>query len=127
MNALLSLGRWLFPIPFAAFGLMHFMNAEAMSGMVPAYLPAGVFFIYLTGAALLGAAVSMVIRKYDKLATTLLGILVLLTALMIHLPGAMAGGEAAASYIGNFLKDIGLAGAAFLYAKHEAKDASMVG
>ena len=127
MNALLSLGRWIFPAPFAIFGLMHFMNAEAMSGMVPGYMPAPTIFVFLSGAGLIAAAVSMYIGKYDKLAATLLGIMLLLFVLMLHLPGAMAGGEEAAGPMGNLLKDIGLAGAAFIYAKHIARDSSIIG
>ncbi len=128
MNALLSLGRWIFPLPFAVFGLFHFMNTQVMADyVVPAYMPAKTIFVYLSGAGLIAAAVSMYIGKYDKLATTLLGVMLLLFALMVHLPGAMGGGENATSSMGNLLKDIGLAAACFLYAQNQAKDNSVVG
>ena len=110
MNGILALGRYLFAIPMAVFGIFHFMNANAMAGMVP--LPGGVFWIYLTGLALLLAAVSIIIRKHDRLACFLLGIMLLVFALSIHLPQAMEGNEGS---MPNLLKDIALAGGAFGY------------
>ena len=112
MNAFLSLGRWVFALPFAIFGLFHFMNADAMANyVVPVYMPAKAIWVYLSGAGLIAATVSMLIGKYDKLATTLLGIFLLLLVLMVHLPGAMAGGEGAQASMSMLLKDLALAGA----------------
>ena len=128
MNAFLSLGRWLFIIPFAIFGLFHFMNANAMADyVVPAYLPAKVILVYLTGAALIGAAVSMVMGKYDKLAATLLAVFLILLVILIHLPGAMAGGDGAQASTSMLLKDLSLAGAAMMFAQNYAKDRSFIG
>ena len=128
MNTFLSLGRWIFPIPFLAFGLMHFANAQVMADyVVPAYMPAKAVWVYLSGAGLVAAAVSIYIGKYDKLATVLLSVVLLLFALMVHLPGVLAGGDAATSAMPGLLKDLGLAGASMLYAQHLAKDRSVVG
>ena len=121
MNAFLSLGRWIFPVPFIVFGLFHFMNTEALAGYVPEYFPAPTIFVYLAGIGLIGAGISMYLGRYDKLATTLLSIMLLLFALTIHLKGAMAGDA------GNFLKDLGLAAASMIYATHVAKDRSIIG
>ncbi|MBK8429184.1 MAG: DoxX family membrane protein [Lewinellaceae bacterium] len=128
MNAFLSLGRWVFALPFAIFGLFHFLNADAMANyVVPAYLPAKAIWVYLSGAGLIAATVSMLIGKYDKLATTLLGIFLLLLVLMVHLPGAMAGGEGAQASMSMLLKDLALAGAAMMYALNYAKDKAVIG
>ena len=128
MNAFLSLGRWLFAIPFAVFGLFHFMNAQAMADyVVPAYMPAKIIWVYLSGAGLVAATVSMLIGKYDKLATTLLSVFLLLLVVMVHLPGAMSGTEMAQNSISMLLKDTSLAGAAMMYALNYAKDRSVVG
>ena len=127
MKAFISLGRWLFAIPFAVFGLFHFMNAEAMTGAVPAYMPAPSIWVYIGGIGLIGAAVSILIGKYDKLASTLLGIYLLLMVVMVHLPGVMAGGAAAQGSMPMLLKDLALAGAAMMYAQHLSKDRSVIG
>jgi len=106
-----KVGRYLYAIPFGVFGLFHFMMAENMAGMVP--LPGGVIWVYLTGVALLAAAVSIIIEKKTRLATLLLGVMLAIFALSIHLPGAMGGNEAS---MPNLLKDLALAGGAFYMA-----------
>lgn len=123
MNAVLGLGRYLFAIPFLAFAIFHFMGAKDMAGMVP--IPGGVIWVYITGAGLLLAPISMLIGKYDKLAAALLGLMLLIFALSIHLPGAMA--ENGQMSMMSLLKDLMLAGAAWMYAAHVAKDNSIIG
>ncbi len=128
MNAFLSLGRWVFPLPFILFGLAHFTSAETMAEyVVPAYMPAKIFWVYLSGVGLLAAAASMYLGKYDKLATTLLAVMLLLFALMVHLPGVLEGGDKMQQAMPSFLKDIGLASASMMYALHQARDRSVVG
>ena len=75
-----------------------------MAGMVP--IPGGVIWVYLTGLALVLAAVSMIIKKKMALATMLLGIMLVIFALSIHLPGGQDS-------MPMLLKDLGLAGGAF--------------
>lgn len=127
MNAFLSLGRWFFALPFSLFGLMHFMNAEKMAEFsVPAYMPGKVLWVYITGAGLIAAAVSMLIGKLDKLATTLLAIFLLLMVFMLHVPNAMNGDANAQMAMTSVLKDISLAGGAMMYARHYAHDKSYI-
>ncbi len=113
-----TIGRFVFALPFLVFGLMHFMKAEGMTGMVPGFIPGGVFWVYLTGIALIAASVSMMIQKMDKLAGLLLGIMLLIFVLTIHLPLVIDGDQTAMS---NLLKDMALAGGAWLYAGFAAK------
>ncbi|HHM01816.1 MAG TPA: DoxX family protein [Caldithrix abyssi] len=107
-----ALARYLFALPFGIFGLFHFMNGNAMTGMVP--LPGGIFWVYLTGLALIAACVSILIDKQAKLATLLLGIMLLVFALLVHLPGVL-NAETMQASMPNLLKDTALAGAALLY------------
>ncbi len=109
-STLSTLGRLLYAIPFAVFGLFHFMNAEGMAQMVP--VPGGVFWIYLTGTAMIAASISIVIRKKSSLASLLLGALLLVFVLTIHLPMVLGGDQSA---MGQLLKDLALAGASFFY------------
>jgi putative oxidoreductase len=111
-DSLTMIGRILFAIPIMIFGAFHFMNASAMSGMVPAYLPAPTIFVYLTGAGLILAGLSLLINMQTVLAMLLLGIMLMIFALTIHLPGAMEGDQGSMS---NLLKDIALSGAAFYF------------
>ncbi len=122
MNALLGAGKYLFAIPFLIFGAFHFMNADAMAGMVP--LPGGAIWVYLTGVALIAAAVSIFMGKMDKLATFLLGVMLLIFVLALHLKGAMAGDQTSTSML---LKDMAMAGGAWIYAAYAAKDNAVIG
>ncbi len=115
-----TIGRFLFAIPFLVFGVFHFMDGSGMVGMVPGWVPGGLFWVYLTGIALIAAAISIMLRMMDYLAAVLLGILLLIFVLTIHLP-AVAGGND--GQMPSLLKDLALAGAAWFYAGYAAKDA----
>lgn len=122
MNAVLStIGRILYALPFGVFGIMHLMNANAMEGMVP--FPPRIVWIYVTGAALLAACISILINKKAKLASLLLGIMLIIFVLAIHLPGVINAGDQSAMQMSmaNLLKDMALSGAAFIYSS-VAKD-----
>ena len=105
-------GRLLYGLPMATFGVFHFLNANSMIGAVPAYLPAPIFWVYFTGAALLLAGLSIVIHKFDQLATFLLGLMLLIFVLTIHLPG-LFNAETADFALRNLLQTSTMAGAAF--------------
>lgn len=125
MNAFLSLGRWVFAIPFAILGLMNLLSTKSMiEAFVPNYMPAPMVWVIVGGIGLVAASLSMLIGKYDKLACTLLAIYLLSMVLMVHLPGAMSGSISAQFLL---FKDLALAGAAMMYAHHLSKDRSVIG
>lgn len=126
-QTLRKIGRYLFAIPFAVFGILHFMNAGSMAGMVP--LPGGVFWIYLTGIALIAAAISFVIQKKVQLAGILLGIMLIIFVLAIHLPGTIGADTPQAMQMSmtSLLKDLALAAASFYIAGTYSSDDSFVG
>lgn len=113
MNALTKSGRIIFALPFLFFGLFHFMGASKMSAVVPEYLPGGVFWVYLTGAAHILASLAMLFNKFAKIASILLAIMLILFALMTHLPAALNGEQ---MEMANVLKNIALAGGALIVA-----------
>ena len=107
-----NIGRIVFALVFFVFGLFHFMNAAAMADMmIPHWLPGGVFWVILTGAGLVAAAVSIITKIMVKLSTLLLAVMLLLFIVLLHIPGMMADPENM-SYMTNLLKDSGLMGAA---------------
>ena len=113
-------GKFIYIIPLTLFGLMHFANAQQMASMVPSWLPGGVFWVYLTGLGLIAATVALLINKKVTLAMTLLGVELLSFALFIHIPTILGGDQMA---VGQLLKDVALAGAAF-YIAGVSQDAS---
>ena len=109
-----KIGSYLFSIPFIIFGMMHFMMGGQMAGMVPSFIPGGVFWVYLTGLALVLAGVSIIIQKKAKLASLLLAVMLGMFMVFVHIPGLM--NEATMQMaMPSLLKDMALAGAALTY------------
>jgi putative oxidoreductase len=111
MNSLGFVGKLGFGLVIAFFGVSHFMNATTMTGYVPSYFPLPQVLVYLTGAALIAAGIALIIGKKAQLAMFLLGIMLLGFAVLVHLPRGEAG-------MGDLLKDIGLACAAWFISAH---------
>ncbi|MBU3742634.1 MAG: DoxX family membrane protein [Candidatus Kapabacteria bacterium] len=117
------LGRIFLAIPFLVFGILHLMGADQMAGMVPKWVPGGVFWVYFTGIAEIAAGGAFLTGKKVKLAGQLAALLVLVYVLTIHLPGMMGATDAAAGQMSMMalLKDLGLVGGALL-ASHSASE-----
>lgn len=111
-----QIARYLFAIPFIVFGILQFMNGPEMAKNILPDWPAGTFFVYLAGAALVGAGLSMILRKYEKLATFLLGLMLLIFVFTLHLPAFLGAQEEMAKQFAmtSMLKDVALAGGAFM-------------
>lgn len=124
MNAVIGTGRYLLLLFLLGFGLKHLSDGADLAGMVPPFLPGGIVWIYVTGLAMILAVVSGLMGKWDKLAFTLAGVMILIFAATIHLRGVLDGGNPRVLF--DFLKDIGLTGACWMYASSYARDASFV-
>ena len=114
-NATLSrIGTIFYALVIGFFGLNHFMNGTGMAKMVPSFLPGGVFWVYITGACMIAAAISFLINRLSRLAGLLLCLFLLLIVLTVHLPAVLhAPDEGARRFpMVNLIKDTGLAAAA---------------
>lgn len=114
-----TVGRFLFAIPFAVFGIMHFIYTDDMVPLVP--VPGGIVWVWVTGIVLIAAALSIIIGVRDKLAAFLLGVFMLITAFFSHFPmvaeaNALGDSAAAGAAMSHVLKDLMLAGASWMYA-----------
>ena len=118
MNAFIGLGKYIFALAMAVFGVSHFMYADAMAGMAPF---GGTIIVYLTGLCLVLFAVSVFISKYDKLAAVLLAVMMILFIALLHIKPAMDGDMT------HLLKDLAICGGALMYAGGHAKDSSVIG
>jgi uncharacterized membrane protein len=119
MNMLTStVARWLFALPFAAFGLNHISNAEVMGTMVPAYMPGGgVIWSYIIGICLILAAFSIAMKKYEQYSGVLLALMLITFVILVHIP-AMQMEDQNMKTMGmiGMLKDLSLAGGALTFA-----------
>ncbi len=102
------------------FGLTHFVQSQDMRNFVPAFVPGGGIWVYITGALLIAAGIAFLINWKTRLAGILLAVLLLSFALTIHLPKLVDGNS---SGLGQIMKDIGLAAGALLIAsRNESYD-----
>lgn len=108
-----TVARVLFALPFIASGVLHLVNAGAMAPSVPA--PGGVFWVYLTGVALLAGGVGVLTRRLGMWAALGLAVLLLLFIATIHLP-ALARPDARQMALVHLIKDTGLLGGALTWA-----------
>ena len=110
------IARIMYGVPMILFGLNHLMKGGMMAGIVPSFVPGGVFWVYFTGLALIAAGLSIVAGRVTRLAGPLLALLLLTFVLTIPLPAVIAGGQGAMMSQINLLKDTALAGGALIAA-----------
>jgi putative oxidoreductase len=105
------IGVILYALVIAFFGVNHFLRGNGMAGMVPSW-------VYLTGAALILAAIAFLTGKMTKLAGILLAVFLLLVVLTVHLPGVIHAPDEKAVNVPmiNLIKDLGLAAGALMIA-----------
>jgi putative oxidoreductase len=112
------IGTIIYALVIGFFGVNHFLHGTGLQNTVPRFIPYSKFFIYVTGALLIAAAVSFLINKYVRVAGILLAIFLLLIVLTVHVPAMtnLTGDEHVSIIMTNLVKDTGLAGAALIIA-----------
>jgi putative oxidoreductase len=117
-SSITRIGTILYALVIGFFGINHFLNASGMAGMLPSFFHGAVFWVYLTGAALILAAISFIIGKQTRIAGLLLAVFLLIIVVSIHLPAVINAPDEAASRfpMTNLIKDTGLAAAALMIA-----------
>jgi len=109
MKNISLLGRILYSIPFAIFGLNHFLMVDFYTGMLTTIIPGGGYTIMFTGALMILIAVLIVAKKFVKEASMALAFLLILFILTIHIPNLLVPESFFVSLV-NLLKDTSLLG-----------------
>jgi putative oxidoreductase len=128
MKYLPVIGRVLFIVPMLMFGFGHLSDAQMMvdNGMVPSFLPMPLVIVYLTGILLIGCAGAIAVGYRTKQAALVLAAFLAATAFLVWAPMlSTAGPEMEQVVFTNFMKDLGLTGAALLLAHFGAGPMSM--
>lgn len=86
LSKLVPIGAILFAIPIVSFGILHFMYGNDVAGMVPAWIPFHLFWIYFCGAALIGSGISIILKVKTRLIAALLGAMIFIWFLILHIP-----------------------------------------
>ncbi len=120
LDKLMPFGRLFFAIPLAVFAGGHFTVARFMVPMVPSWIPAHLFWIYFVGLALVAAALSIVVKKYAQLSSTLLGTMIFLFVVLLHIPRVLANPRDRISWA-VALRDLSFSAGAFAFASTQAK------
>ena len=115
MKRITTIGRILFALPFAIFGINHFLMMDYYVGMLTSFIPLGAYTIILTGIMLIAASVSIIFKMYIKLTTLMLAGLLFFFIITIHIPHLLNGGENTVTLI-TLLKDISLMGGSLMIA-----------
>jgi uncharacterized membrane protein len=83
-------GRLVFAFTLVIFGLQHFLYAAFIATLIPSWIPARLFFAYFTGIGFIAAGVSIAINIYARLASILLGVMMLSWVVFLHAPRVAA-------------------------------------
>ena len=110
-----TIGRILFALPFAIFGINHFLMTDYYVGLLTSFIPLGAYTIILTGIMLIAASISIMFKKLVKISTILLAILLFIFIVTIHIPHLINDSDKAISLIA-LLKDISLMGGSLMIA-----------
>jgi putative oxidoreductase len=113
MKKLTTIGRILFAVPFAIFGINHFLMLDYYLGMLTSFVPLGAYTIILTGLMLIAASISIITKVLVKLSTLLLAILLFIFIVTIHIPHLFTDADKTITIIG-LLKDISLMGGSLM-------------
>src|SRR5215813_897351 len=93
LDRIVALTYLCFAIPLAVFGAEHFSLGSSMIGLVPPYMPLRLSWIYVVGAALIIASLSIATKIQVRWSGLLFGLMMVLFVAMIHLPGAIRSGD----------------------------------
>jgi putative oxidoreductase len=116
-------GVVLYALVIGFFGVNHFLNDTGFQRTIPSFIPYHIFWVYVTGLALIAAAISFLTGKYTKAAGLLLALYLLIIVFSIHLPAVIRseGSPIVSISLTNLVKDTGLAGAALMIAGRGSK------
>ncbi|MDA1029661.1 MAG: DoxX family protein [Bacteroidetes bacterium] len=127
MKFLPVIGRILFTAPLLVFGFAHLGNAQMMvdNGMVPSFLPMPITIVYLTGVLIILCGGAIAVGYKTKPAALIIALFLLSTTFLVWAPKMASAGPDELEFMGFFMRDLGLAGAALFFAHFGAGPMSM--
>jgi uncharacterized membrane protein len=105
LRKLIPLGVIIFSLTIISFGVNHFLYAKEASGYIPSWIPGHLFWMYLTGTALLGSGIAILLKIKPRLFAALLGLMIFIWVIILHIPKAIAtpitdkGGEITSAFL----------------------------
>jgi putative oxidoreductase len=96
-------------------GINHFLMMDYYFGMLTSFIPKTGYVMILTGLMLIAASISIITKKYVRLSTLCLAILLFIFIITIHIPHLISGTDTTSTLIA-LLKDISLMGGSLMIA-----------
>lgn len=87
---LIRLGTALFPLAILSFGVDHFLYAKEAGDYIPSWIADHLFWMYLTGSALLASSIAILLRIKPRSAAGLLGGMIFIWVIILHIPKCLA-------------------------------------
>jgi putative oxidoreductase len=115
MNKITTVGRILYALPFAIFGINHFLMMDYYMGMLTSFIPQTAFVMILTGILMIAASISIITKKLVKISTIMLAVLLFIFIVTIHIPHLINHVDPTVTMIA-LLKDISLMGGSLMIA-----------
>ena len=86
LNKAIGLGRFLFAFSLVVFGIDHFIVLNLVAGLVPTWIPGGLFWASFTAIGFIAAGVSIATKRMARWAATLIATMFCLWFLLLHAP-----------------------------------------
>jgi hypothetical protein len=109
------LARLMVGLPLIGFAIQHAMYSHFVATLVPAWLPAPLFWTWFFGSCMGAAGVAIITATELRLAATLLGAMFLLWVVTLHIPRVAAAASNGAEW-SSLLVAVGMAGVSFTLA-----------
>ncbi len=117
LDKLIRLGPYLFAASSLVFGIDHFLGLKFIATLVPAWMHAGMFWVCLSGAGFIAAAISIATKWMDQWAAALLGTMFLLWFLLLHAPRVASHSHNPDEWSSAFIA-LGMCGGSWICAWH---------
>ena len=103
---------YLLSIVLFAFGVFHFLHPHDLLVFVPSFVPGGIIWVYIIGAAFILVAISFLTNRMVKISAYLLAVLLILFIISIHIPNYLNAGDKEMKQMAlvNLLKDTAIVG-----------------
>ncbi|HET6255311.1 MAG TPA: hypothetical protein VFE32_14615 [Puia sp.] len=105
LSKLMPLGIIIYSLTIISYGADHFLYAKQAVGYMPSWVTHKLFWMYLTGSALLASGIAILLRIKFRLAAALLGTMIFIWVVILHIPkviaahGADDGGEVTSAFL----------------------------
>ena len=121
LSHLVTFGRVVFAIALVVFAVQHFQYAKFVATIVPAWIPARLFWAYFVGVAFIAAALAIVTRKMARTASILLGTMFFIWVIILHVP-RVAAQPRNGNEVTSLLVALAMSGVSFILAESFASN-----